>query len=230
MSNFSLLEWLLARLSSRQRAAEVVGDCLEQGLTSNELWRVVSRLASALLVRRVIEIAFATASAVSVVLLYCLYVVPKWKLPHHESWAIWSVRLGAVALCLGINAGLTASHNGMRDRLTRISVFVWLTVTACTCVTWLPNAIFGIAAVFMVGTIILLWTRDTRNTFLCAIASTLALATTFAIFFLFSRLTLIPNTGRVGLANIGFSFAAYLSSLLVARITTSLVRPRLLNQ
>ncbi len=157
MSNASVSEQILALLSSRERASEVVGDLLEQGLTGGVFRAAILRVAFRLLLRWVAGLWSALACSISVVALYCLYVVPKWKLPQHETWVVWSVRGAGASFCLATVVGLAASHYGIRDRLTRMSVLVWLSITASTCLAWLPHAAYAIVPVLLLESVIAWW-------------------------------------------------------------------------
>jgi len=215
MSKTALSERLLALLSTRKRASEVVGDLLEQGLTGVAFWVAILRVALRLSLRWTSAFVAAVACSVCVIALYCLYVVPRWKLPHHESWVVWSVCFAGVSLCLATATGLTASWYGIHDRLTRFTALIWLTVTASACLAWLPHAPFFVASALVAEAILLSRQAAARRLLLCALAPAAAFATSAGLFYLFSRLTAIPSTGRAGIADLAFAALACFSSLLL---------------
>ena len=123
-------EWLLTRVSSPQRASEIIGDLVEQNTSRPASQLTISGILVAFAWRWILGFALAGICASLVVVPYRLAVVPRWNLDRRESWVLWAMYLACGAVCLGTNTGLAISRYGFRDRLTWMSAALWLTLTA----------------------------------------------------------------------------------------------------
>jgi hypothetical protein len=215
MSYTTFAERLLALLSTRQRASAIVGDLLEQNLTGSTFVAAVLGIAFRSVLRSISHFVSAFACFLCVIALYCLYVVPRWKLPHHESWVVWSVCFAGLSLCLATATGLSASRYGIHDRLTRGTAWSWLLVTASACLAWLPHVLFGIVPALVALIIYLLRHASARRLLRGVIAPAAAFSVTAGVFYLFSRLTLMPATAKASTVNLAFVFCAGLAGLFV---------------
>ncbi len=218
-------EWLLTRVSSPQRASEIIGDLVEQNTSQTRFWLTISRILVAFAWRWILGFALAGICASLVVVPYRLAVVPRWNLDRRESWVLWAMYLACGAVCLGTNTGLAISRYGFRDRLTWMSAALWLTLTASACAAWMPHAPYGLTLLLTTGTAALLLFGATRALFVCVLAATAAYAATAAVFILLARSTSIPHTPASNAANVIFGIVTCLTSVVIEAMVLARLRP-----
>ena len=227
-----IAEWLLAHVSTSQRASEVVGDLLEQKPSPTRFWVTITRILVALTWRWILGAFLAGLSGLVVVAPYSLMVKARWNLahPHTDPWMILAMYLALAAVCFGTNTGLAVSRYGFRDRLTWMSAAIWVILIACASCAWMPYAPYVVALLLTAGLSALLLFSATRRLVLCVLAPTAAYAATSAVFILLSRPTSIPHTSAGAPANVIFGIATCLTSIVIEAIVLARLRPVLLGQ
>lgn len=230
MYKASVAEWLLAHVSTSQRASEVVGDLLEQKPSLMRFWVTIVRILVALTWRWVLGTSLAALSGLVVVAPYSLIVKSRWNLAHPQYGAqILAMYLALAAVCFGTNTGLTISRYGFRDRLPWMSASVWVAFIVCSCCAWMPHADKVIALVLAGGLATLLVSSATRPLVLCVLAPTAAYAASASVFILVSQPTSIPHTSAAATPNVIFGIVTFLTSIVVEGKVLARLRPVLLG-
>lgn len=230
MYKASVAEWLLAHVSTSQRASEVVGDLLEQKPSLMRFWVTIVRILVALTWRWVLGTSLAALSGLVVVAPYSLIVKSRWNLAHPQYGAqILAMYLALAAVCFGTNTGLTISRYGFRDRLPWMSASVWVAFIVCSCCAWMPHADKVMALVLAGGLATLLVSSATRPLVLCVLAPTAAYAASASVFILVSQPTSIPHTSAAATPNVIFGIVTFLTSIVVEGKVLARLRPVLLG-
>lgn len=230
MYKASVAEWLLAHVSTSQRASEVVGDLLEQKPSLMRFWVTIVRILVALTWRWVLGTSLAALSGLVVVAPYSLIVKSRWNLAHPQDGAqILAMYLALAAVCFGTNTGLTISRYGFRDRLPWMSASVWVAFIVCSCCAWMPHADKVMALVLAGGLATLLVSSATRPLVLCVLAPTAAYAASASVFILVSQPTSIPHTSAAATPNVIFGIVTFLTSIVVEGKVLARLRPVLLG-
>jgi hypothetical protein len=215
MYKASIAEWLLAHVSTSQRASEVVGDLLEQKPSPVRFWFTVARILVALTWRWVLGAFLALLSGLVVVAPYSLIVKTRWNLGGPPLPHILAMYLFLAAVCFGTNTGLTISRYGFRYRLTWMSASVWVAFIVCSCCAWMPYAPKVIALLLTGGLATLLVSGATRPLVLCVLAPTAAYAASESVFILVSQPTSIPHTSAAATPNVIFGIVTFLTSIVI---------------
>lgn len=230
MCKASVAEWLLAHVSTSQRASEVVGDLLEQKPSLMRFWVTIVRILVALTWRWILGTSLAALSGLVVVAPYSLIVKSRWNLAHPQYGAqILAMYLALAAVCFGTNTGLTISRYGFRDRLPWMSASVWVAFIVCSCCAWMPHADKVMALVLAGGLATLLVSSATRPLVLCVLAPTAAYAASASVFILVSQPTSIPHTSAAATPNVIFGIVTFLTSIVVEGKVLARLRPVLLG-
>jgi hypothetical protein len=229
MHKAPVAEWLLAHVSTSQRASEVIGDLLEQKTSPTQFWFTIASVFFALTWRWILGAFLAGLSGFVVLAPYSLLVKPRWNLAHQEPWVLWAMYLAAAAVCFGTNTGLAISRYGFRDRLTWMSAAIWATLIACASCAWMPNAPYVITLLLTAGLAALLLSSATRRLALCVLAPTTAYAATFTVFIVLSRPTSIPHMSAGAATNVIFGIVTFLTSIAIEGIVLARLRPALLG-
>jgi hypothetical protein len=193
MHKARLAQWLLARVSTKQRASEIIGDILEQhNRSATAFWFTVMRIVVALSWRWMLGLVAAFFSWLIALALYRFFVASKHHAPlHFEAWMAWSNWLLIASFCLWTLTALTSFRYGIRDSLTRISVALSLILTISACFAWLPFATYFIAGVLTVSLSFLLLHHSLRQACFCILCASGALVLMF--FFLAGAMNLIVS-------------------------------------
>jgi hypothetical protein len=189
-----LAQWLLARVSTEQRASEIIGDILEQpNRSATAFWFTVMRIVFALSWRWTLGLVAAFCSWLIAFAPYRFFVGSKHHAPlQSEAWMAWASWLLMASICLWSLTALTSFRYGMRDSLTRISVALSLILTASACFAWLPFATYCITGALTVSLSFLLFHHSLRRPLFCILCASSALVLTF--YFLARGMDLIvPN-------------------------------------
>lgn len=226
-----IAEWLLAHVSTSQRASEVVGDLLEQKPSPTRFWVTITRILVALTWRWILGVFLAGLSGLVVLAPYSLVVKARWNLahPHTDPWMISAMYLALAAVCFGTNTGLTISRYGFRDRLTWMSGAIWAVFIVCSCCAWMPHAPYVVALLLTAGLAAPMLFSATRRLVLCVLAPTAAYAATSAFFIVLSRPTSIPHASTGAVPNVIFGIVTFLSSIVTEAIVLTRIRPVLLS-
>jgi hypothetical protein len=181
MYSAHLAQWLLARVSTEQRASEIIGDILEQPNRSvAAFWFTVIRIVFALSWRWMLGLVAAFCSWLIAFAPYRFFVGSKHHAPlHFESWMVWANWLLMASIGLWSLTALTSFRYGMRDSLTRISVALSLILTASACFAWLPFATYCITGTLTVGLSFFLFHHSLRRPLFCILCASSALVLTF---------------------------------------------------
>jgi hypothetical protein len=252
MLSATLAQWLLARISTPDRASAVVGDLLEQHISTVRFWLTVIRVGFALTWRWILAIGLSAASFFVFLLPYSVIVQPRRDFSHPQSWMTWAMYLFGAATCIGTSTAVAASLYGMRDQLTKMCATVWILVVASAFAVWLPNAQWIIVSLLSATCVVMLSASRTRGLLLCALASAAAFALTYLCFGrILQQVELdilvyvmhVPersccngingfsseNVARVGL-EMTFAVTTWLTSIFLAALVLTRLRRILLHQ
>jgi hypothetical protein len=223
-------EWLLKRVSSPQRAFEIIGDLIEQNTSQTRFWFTIIRILLAFTWRWAFGFVLAGLLAIVLLVPFTLSVIPKRDSVQLHPWMLLAACLAAAAISVGTTMALAICRYGLRDRLTWMSFCIWATLIVCTSLAWLPHASLFVALLLGAGAITPLLSSKTRGLFLCVVVPTVAYAATSAVFIQLSRFTYIPHTSATTATNIVFGLATWLISLVIDAIVLARLRPILCDQ
>ncbi|HEX4031555.1 MAG TPA: hypothetical protein VHX20_14395 [Terracidiphilus sp.] len=148
----SFAEWVLGRLTSRERAASIVGDLVEIGATKGNrwLWFSIVRVVLAHLWRR--PVAFIAAfyagnRALSVLMKVSYGIHAQHRPPHQFAALVPGVYLLWIAAVYG------AIRFGLRDRFAQFVLIAACVLTLALCYWWQPTILIACiaAAVLILG-------------------------------------------------------------------------------
>ena len=201
MPNPSLVESLLARLSSPDRASAMVGDLLEQNLSATSFWWTVSRIVLALTWRWMLGFALAPCFAV----LSMFFIATRTMSHAHglKPWIPLAMNFMLAAMTFGTTTALIISRYGLRHRLAVISVILWTALIVGSLFTPQPHALVVLPVVIGTGLLILLLRKKTRGLTLCVLVP----AATFAVIFALLR----QVAGTLPLSSGGLSLSLFFS-------------------
>src|SRR5580693_1535270 len=96
-----LAEWLLARVSTRQRASEIIGDVLEQpNQSATAFWFTVMHIVVVLSWRWTLGLVAAFFSWLIAFAPYRFFVGSKHHAPNHfETWMVWANLFLMASIC-----------------------------------------------------------------------------------------------------------------------------------
>jgi hypothetical protein len=179
MRSAPLAQWLLARVSTHERASAVVGDLLESHISAVRFWLSILRVLFALTWRWALAIGLSAASFFVVLFPYSFLVQPRRDFAHPQPWMAWGMYLFGAASCIGTSTAIAASLYGMRDRLTRICAAIWALMIASALCAWLPDAPWIIMSLLAATCAAALIAASTRGFMLCALMSAVAYGLTY---------------------------------------------------
>ncbi|WP_263382521.1 hypothetical protein [Granulicella arctica] len=194
MDKAHIAEWLLARVSTKRRATEIIGDLLETPQSPLAFWSSITRIFFALGSRILLAPLFALFSFAIPLVAFRLSANAWHHVPHHfDPWMRVSALLMIASMFLWTVPALALIRFGRRDPVTLIAFPLALLLTLSSTFAWLPLAFYGIAAAFTLGILVLCLHRTWRRSLLCILGTvaTFALLTSAA-----TRLALSISTIR----------------------------------
>jgi hypothetical protein len=165
MTDHRAAEWLLTRLTNHERAAEIIGDLLEQAPGQSITWPVAQIIFS--LAGRWV-VACLLAPWVGLLIWYprSLIVGPRVMgyirtHPHlhhfpHEPWMLCSDYLNLLAFGFATVAVLAGVRYGFRQRVSGVSVALTLLAVVTSCLTWTPHSGFTITSAWALAIALLM--------------------------------------------------------------------------
>lgn len=225
-----LAEFVLARIMARSRAAEIVGDALEQGGSSVAFWWTIARVLFAMTWRWFVAVpamllvmvaAFSPFRNLVLVPLQREAQLPAQILPAAPHWLVWGGSLALAGMCLWSVAVLALCLFGWRERAVRVCITMAAVTTAASCMTKLPHAAVSVALLLVLTAGLLAGLRSTRHAFGVVLAAAVALAAGLAGgIFLIATLSTHLHTGE------GLNDWVALSSFLAAVLLETWVLAR----
>ena len=180
-------QWLLQRVSTRDRASEMVGDLMEQyrdapvrfNLAVAQLfvahaWRWVAGIVVALFSMVIPVPAFQHIATRRLLLMHRRHEV----ITHH--WMLWGSAFLFISVCIWSLTAMSLFRYGVRDRLTQISGFLALVMTSAACFAWLPNATYVIPVVALLLILLLILHPNFRRPAICGACAVAAAFATFS--------------------------------------------------
>jgi len=170
MRNAAAAQWLLTRISNAEQASGIVGDLLEQNLSTLTFWTAVMRIVLRLTWRWALALPLAYMAASLTACLFRLQVKADLTAlqPNHFYWGNYVVEGSA---CFAITAGITLALYGLRDRLALVCLTLWALWTGCLVFVWMPHTEGIIVPLLAIASLILFAIHTLRSAAWCALAS-----------------------------------------------------------
>jgi hypothetical protein len=225
-------EWLLARLTTPTRAAAILGDLTELSATRGRLWFWTAYTRTLIALGWRTPIAFLCAIVISRWTAEALFTTVRHLVPklygnnHHAApHPIWQTPLWDSLIALLFILPFVIIRFGLRDRLTRLALAIFLLTTPFYSLNSVGIAFAGIATAIMIVTALCLrtWRRP-----MIVLAATVAPA---AVAQFFSGVALVFFWGYFGFRGPGWERAMTLYRWLeicIAALVCSFVYLRLL--
>ena len=174
-----LAEWLLTRVTTRQRASAITGDLLEQHPDADSLifWLTVTRLFFALGSRILLAPLFAVCSFAIPMVAFRLSADAWHHVPHHfDPWMRVAAILMIASMFLWTVPALALVRFGRRDPVTIITFPLALLLTLSSTFAWLPFAFYSVIAIFTLSILALCLHRTWRRSLLCIVGTAATVA------------------------------------------------------
>jgi hypothetical protein len=165
MRTASTAEWILCRVTTKERAASMVGDLVEIEKQKGLLWfwLSIARIALSLYWRR--PLAFV-AAVYAQLWIFNRFSVEIWGIdsPHRMAYSTSFCRaINGAGIILWIVLSYAAIRYGFRDRLTQLAMGLTGVVTLFIYFWWLPVAAAICAVLFGLIVVVSVLNRDRRN-------------------------------------------------------------------
>jgi uncharacterized membrane protein YwzB len=233
MPEKQLAQWLLQRVSSRERASEMIGDLLEQYRDAPVRFNLaVAQVFVAHAWRWAVGIVVAIFSLLIPIPLFNHIATRRLLLAfqgnevitHH--WMLWASAFLFISIRFWSLTALSLVRYGIRDRLTQISVFLALVTTSAACFAWLPHATYVIPVMALLLILLLILHPNFRRPAICGAC---AFGAAFAIFVVLGfALKYAPSHRIATLYDPELFFVTWIGTVLVQAWVLARTRRRLI--
>jgi len=190
MDKLTTAEWLLARITSKARAEEIVGDLAERRLPAFAFWSAFTRIVLAFTWRWFVAVPAAMLSVFIAMKPYSKLVVLPYvdemnrhrthfyggavSMPLPMQIGMYLVLTGA---CLWTVAALAFIRYGHRSGIMRVSCTLATLFTVGACLVRAPYAVIAAPVALFCAVGVLLFYPPWRRLFLCVLAASIAFVT-----------------------------------------------------